>query len=310
MMNKFISSFLFGISFSCAVYGIRHVYRVYKRVDREIKMKAFKERIDKAISETTPDVDGEYKPNDEDINLFKDPTPPSKDSFKDYSSMYKGATNSSLMKMLEDQDEDESSQIDEDEDIILNKEDKLDMRVDKNSKDALELYISYMVRNVEPQYENILRYLFRIPYKCSDDCSSHDRNLYDALSEKRKEYFGEDSIWYRETNPSFAELILHYVNLAVYDIDGNVNDYLADVLENGFATWDDELKRVDIINPSRSDYEILDQVTHNIYNMNRHQFDGNYGFGLFGLDDEEVDPTVDSYLKEYNIYIGVKLANI
>ena len=294
---------LAGTAVGFAVKGCMMLYDAYKTVKKEI--------------ETEPEVTRDFEPvnfkedlelskDPDEVVIFKDPTGPEHEPTP-YHKNYKGASISKINEVLTQKSPEELAEEDQVEAELneMGEEDaKLPMRVDKNSEDALHLYKEHRMRNVETYARRVIWRLFDYAFSVDANADYHDENLHETLREYRVDFFGGECEWTRPEHVSMAELIIHYSELLAADLDVEVDDVMQDILFNCFSEVHDDGK---IRLTNMDDHEEISLIC---LALNRHDFDGEYGFGLFGLDDSEVDPTIDSYLKEANTYVGVKMEEI
>ena len=298
-----IRGVLAGTAVGFAVKGCMMLYDAYKAVKRELETEP----------EVTPDFepvnfkeDLELSKDPDEVVIFKDPTGPEHDPTP-YHKNYKGASISKINEVLTQKSLEELAEEDQIEHELeeMGEEDaRLPMRVDKNSEDALHLYKEHRMRNVQAYAKRVIWKLFDYAFVVDPSADYHDENLHESLREYRVDFFQGECEWTKPEHISMAELIIHYSELLSADLDVEVDDVMQDILFNCFSEVHDDGK-IRLIN--MDDHEEISLIC---IALNRHDFDGEYGFGLFGLDDNEVDPTIDSYLKEANTYVGVKMEEI
>lgn len=299
MIGKIIfKSVASGVVIGLAIEAGERLYNTYIKVKEDLKAEENKKEYEDEESEEPSHEKDDVQ---EDVVVLN-PVGPTKEPYA-YNKVYSGATITRVMSDLETPDEERNKAADEVEDILeKNTEGRIDVRVDKNSEEALEMFKSYTLRTVDRSSLRVMYTLFKIPYVPQPNNEDwHDDNLMESLLEKRRDYFDGDCHWVDKDQISMAEVVIHYAEMGAEDLEWDAEDILADILENCFQ-YEDENGAMHFIDTADVDeyFAIADA-------LNCHDFDGTNGFGLFGIPDGDVDPTVNSYLKEYNIYIGWKL---
>lgn len=294
---------LAGTAVGFAVKGCMMLYDAYKTVKKEIETEP---EVTEDFTPVNFKEDLELSEDPDEVVIFKDPQGPDHEPTP-YHKNYKGVSISRINEALTQKSPEELAEEDQVEAELneMGEEDaKLPMRVDKNSEDALHLYKEHRMRNVETYAKRVIWRLFDYSFVVDETADYHDANLHETLREYRVDFFGGECEWTKPEYVSMAELIVHYSELLAADLDISVDDVMQDILFNCFSEVHDDGK-IRLIN--MDDHEEISLIC---INLNKHNFDGEYGFGLFGLDDNEVDPTIDSYLKESNTYVGVKMEEI
>lgn len=296
-----------GAVVGLAVKGCIMVYDAYVKVMDELNDKT-ESQIDDGEKfkpiETQEDLDVEKSDDVVLLNEYKGRT----EAPFAYHKKYAGVSTTKMQTALEELSPEEEEKLEEAEEILENLDEavRLDVRVDPNSTDALELWRQYVLREVDRDFIRIMYKLFNYAYEVNENNTEegklHDENLLKTLVEQRKEYLGDNSIWAVPEQISMAEVVMYYATLAAFDLDESIDGTLMTILYNCFAEYDPVVETEVFFS---NDDERIGEI---VSLLNHHDFDGQYGYGLFGLDDNEIDPTTDSYLKEYNIYIGCKLS--
>lgn len=151
-------------------------------------------------------------------------------------------------------------------------EEEKKMKYDPNSREAFDQYMRMMV--AESNSWNVVRdqllYLFTFPFTPTNQ---GDKLLRNSLIYNREEFFGPDSKWNERI--SWADVILHYSDQLVYNLDGP-KTYWTEFILNNIG-----------INTTMSS-ETIDQILESIAN---HQYynPSTDRFGIFGLTDDELD---------------------
>lgn len=294
---------LAGTAVGFAVKGGMMIYDAYKTVKAEMNKEP---EVTEDFEPVNFKEDLELSKDPDEVVVFKDPKGPDHEPTA-YHKQYKGASISRINEVLTQKSPEELAEEDQIEAELeeMGEEDaKLPMRVDKNSEDALHLYKEHRMRNVETYAKRVIWKLFDYAFVVDEKADYHDENLHESLREYRVDFFGGECEWTKPEHISMAEVIIHYSELLAEDLDLAPDDVMGDILYNCFSdpTGDGRVRLMDMTDDER--------VSLIIMSLNAHDFDGEYGFGLFGLEDGDVDPTIDSYLKEANTYVGAKMEEI
>ena len=131
--------------------------------------------------------------------------------------------------------------------------------------------------------------------------NEHDENILKHIRDSRTEFFGPNSRWLE--GATLAELILHFAELTDFDIDGGVEFWVTDFINNLMISIESS--------PDQLDEVFDDLLVHDFYSRK--------GFGLFCLDGEAMDKVDEwdkvnnrnrTFLGQYNVFISTKLAEI
>lgn len=149
------------------------------------------------------------------------------------------------------------------------------LKHDPNSDSALTQYFNMQLAGFDsPEIIKIMTKLFGMQFA---PVNAKDLALYEKIQEQRSEFFGPDSRW--NSYASIGELILMFAEMADYEIDGGVESYVDDWLDNvgiSLRTGDASLDR------------IVDGLVNHVHM-------GRRGFGLFGLDQDAYDNQLLKY---------------
>lgn len=303
LSKTIIRGALAGTAVGFAVKGCMMLYDAYKTVKAEMNKEP---EVTEDFEPVNFKEDLELSKDPDEVVVFKDPKGPDHEPTA-YHKQYKGASISRINEVLTQRSPEELAEEDQIEAELeeMGEEDaKLPMRVDKNSEDALHLYKEHRMRNVETYAKRVIWKLFDYAFVVDEKADYHDENLHESLREYRVDFFGGECEWTKPEHISMAEVIIHYSELLAEDLDLAPDDVMGDILYNCFSdpTGEGRVRLMDMTDDER--------VSLIIMSLNAHDFDGEYGFGLFGLEDSDVDPTIDSYLKEANMYVGAKMEEI
>ncbi|MEG0239464.1 MAG: hypothetical protein RR643_04870 [Anaerorhabdus sp.] len=139
------------------------------------------------------------------------------------------------------------------------------LRYDPNSQEALTQYKNMRLAEMDKHGNDTratLERLFEEPILPTND---EDGWIIDHIIEKRREFFGDNSIW--NDNSSVAELILHFAIQADFDCDGGVAHWCNSFVSN-MGLW------------SGIGKNMMDEKLTSLF---KHTLDGN----MFGLMENE-----------------------
>lgn len=162
-------------------------------------------------------------------------------------------------------------------------EDVEQLRYEPNSDEAMNQYVNMRLADISPASpsRDLLSYLFRYVFEPTTEA---DHTVAMHIQEERHKFFGKS----RWTNiASIAELFLHYGELADYDMDGGVQDYVESYLRNvgiTLETPDNELPKI-----------IDDLINHQLFGKN--------GFGMFALTPTSNAFGIQGFQVQYNAWI-------
>ena len=183
-----------------------------------------------------------------------------------------------------------------------NLEEVSDLKYDKNSIEAWNQYVDKRMADIDDEpvsrlmvknTPDIMRKLFSVEFIPENEQDAYIKN---HIKQERKWFFGNDSIY--SNGASFAELILHFAEYADRAIDGDVINYCDEWINNiGITLGIGEASLGRLVGE-----------------LNNHIFETPYGYGLFGLDEEQYERVVTSgeknaigymsYQMEFNVYLN------
>ena len=146
------------------------------------------------------------------------------------------------------------------------------LRHEPNSIEARDQFIAMNLAEWRPgtdTYEKLL-YLFTFPFSPTTE---GDRILREKLVDERRNFFGEESKW--NARVTYAEVVLYFARETEFNVDGVLDDWVNLFLDNMGMTQ---------FLPSEEVDDILNELnTHSFFNGETDLF------GLFGLDDDELE---------------------
>ena len=200
---------------------------------------------------------------------------------------------------VEEAEDDEEEIEEEYENITEDIEEEEKLIHDSDSLEARDQFIRMKVAEWVPGDEahDVLVYLFTFPFQPTNE---EDKLLKKVLTYNREEFFGLNSKW--NSRITWGDVILHYAENLEFNLGGTINYWAGFILHNMEINTTTSSETVDKM--------LADLENHTFWN-------GDDLFGLFGLDDDQldnayliaddqVDPSLtfdiqfNEYLKGYN----------
>lgn len=160
-----------------------------------------------------------------------------------------------------------------------------ELRFPPSSEDALHQYKEMKLAEFDPNAnaKKVLYKMFRIPFVPSNNA---DAVIMSNMIHDRQQFFGPESIWNGEV--TIADLILYFGTMLDFDLD------------SGVEHWVHYLLYMLDIN-ARTPVPVIEATMKRVVN---HAFVTHRGFGIFGLDDAQMN-----YLIRHRLNVGVYADN-
>lgn len=153
-----------------------------------------------------------------------------------------------------------------------------ELRHDKNSREALNQFMMMNLSDIQnPDVARVLDELYRVGVDLLP-CET----VYSNLFGEREEFFGSGSKW--NSDLSVSDILFYYARLEYQDLDTPVEDNILVYLENLGVYDESQMVKFDSRRLPVSNF-----VYHDYWHDGR--------FGMFGLDDQEVNELIDTAIR-------------